>query len=292
MTIADQRILRGVGATLSWQNLDADGQPAAPPAAVTIGVVASDGTIVVPAGTATAGSSSDPRTYTLAASANQQLDFLTATWTVAGGSAFTTHIEVVGGYYFTVGEARASDPTLADEARYPTADILAARADVEDQFETICGLSFVPRFRIDDVNGQNSRAITLERGRVRSFRRLGYEYGTSTTYLNSSGLADLRANGNGVVFSRFAIFPYGLRNVHVSYEHGLDRPPPEVKTAALIRLRHCLNYVKTGIPDRATTFQPETGFGTFNIATAGVATTGIPEVDAVLARYKVRAGFA
>jgi hypothetical protein len=85
-------------------------------------------------------------------------------------------------------------------------------------------------------------------------------------------------------------FTAGVNNIRVAYEHGFERCPPEIKRAALTRLRHRLNFNKTGIPDRATSFAIAEG-GTFSLSSAGPLATGIPEVDAVLQRpaYNFRA---
>ena len=97
---ADQQILRGSAATLSWQNLDGNGEPAAPAGTVTVGILRDDGTELVAAGTATAGTGSDPRTYALAATANTLLDRLVVTWTDGGdASVHVTYVEVVAPFH-------------------------------------------------------------------------------------------------------------------------------------------------------------------------------------------------
>jgi len=85
-----QRILRATAASLSWQPLDGDGEPA-DPGTVTVGVVSSDGATVVAAGTATSGSASDPRTAALTVAptltAQTLIPGLTTTITVPASSA-------------------------------------------------------------------------------------------------------------------------------------------------------------------------------------------------------------
>ncbi|MFE4355109.1 hypothetical protein [Kitasatospora sp. NPDC056800] len=72
----------------------------------------------------------------------------------------------------------------------------------------------------------------------------------------------------------------------VTIEYGLYPPPPDVRRAALLRIRDVLLSDNSAIPDRAVSFQVSE-MGTYQLATAGRAgyETGVPEVDATLARY-------
>jgi hypothetical protein len=81
------------------------------------------------------------------------------------------------------------------------------------------------------------------------------------------------------------------------YVYGLSVVPADLKRAALARIRYRLNLERSGIPDRALTMTVADG-GTFEMAPparqqanqAGhMSGTGMPEVDAVLARYSMRA---
>ena len=289
LPVADQRILRGVSATLSWQNVGGDGEVAAPSGAVTVGVTRDDGTVLVAPGAATTGTGSGPRTYALAASDNTLLDLLTATWTDAGdGSTHTTYVEVVGGYYFSIAEARASDATLADAAKYPDATIVEVRREVEEEFERICDVAFVPRYGSQIVSGTNQSSFLLDQNAVRSVRSV-WSYSDTTNYTawTATEIASLHTE-DGRVTSRTGVpFTYGAVNLRIAYEHGLSRPPAEVKRAALQRLRDRLNQAKTGIPDRATSFAVAEG-GTYRLDQAGPYKTGMPNVDATLARWSHR----
>src|SRR4051795_11434124 len=81
------------------------------PGTVTIAIARADGTTAVVAGTATAGSGAAARTYPL--TATTLLDWLYVTWTSSVyGSRRPDRIEVVGGFLFTLGDARAVLPTL------------------------------------------------------------------------------------------------------------------------------------------------------------------------------------
>lgn len=287
--VADQQILRGVAATLSWQNVDSDGTAAAPAGAVTVTVTRADGTVIA-TDAATTGSSTAPRTYTLTATDNTLLDFLTAVWTDAGdGSTHTTYIEVVGGFYFSIAEARASDTTLADTTKYPDPLIIATRREVEEEFERICDRAFVPRYRRQTFTGTGSTSLLLDRPNTTAIRSV-WNYSDLSTYTawTADELASLVLEEWGVISSRTGVsFAWGNRNLVVAYEHGLPRPPAEVKRAALQRIRYRLNMARTGIPDRATSFSVTEG-GTYSLDTAAADKTGMPEVDAVLGRWSSR----
>lgn len=87
---------------------------------------------------------------------------------------------------------------------------------------------------------------------------------------------------------------WGAHAYRIGVEHGHDSPPADLQAAAITRLRHRLNMVRSGIPDRATSMSTEAG-QTFALATPGLRgfVTGIPDVDVVLERYRfVRAGVA
>lgn len=279
-----QQILVGSSASLSFQPAGSDGEPAAPAGTVTVGVTKADGTVVVAAGTATAGTGSSPRTYALAAQTT--LESLTVTWTDAGDSSTHTQtVEVVGGYWFSRADAIAHDSNLADGAKYPPERIAAVRAEVEAEFEDVTNMAWVPRYRRMQLIGNGSRDLVLPDvhiRRVRSVRR--YDAGLLTyTEFTSDDLTAIVAKSWGVLHreSEWA------RNVVyvVEYEHGADRPPADLRDAAITRLRHRLNAHRSGIPDRATSMSTESG-QTYSIATPGTRgfITGIPDVDMVLTR--------
>lgn len=274
--VADQRILRGVAATLSWQPVDSDGEAAAPSGTVTVQVTSAGGTEVKPEGTATAGSGSDPRTVSLTPAETAELDRLTVVWTDDGDdSAATTVVEIVGGFYFTLAEARASDPALANDTKFSTPALLAARAAVEEEFESICGVAFVPRFEREIVDA--GFTLNLRWPQVRSVR--GVADWDGTAFVSWTDLEYLRSGVDSIIGGPFV---HGVR-YQVDYEHGYDRPPAEIKAAALVRLRDRASVPLRGIPDRATSFSVAEG-GTYRLDQASLSRTGIPDVDAALAR--------
>jgi hypothetical protein len=276
-----QRILRGSAAILRSTKHDGDGEPVAPTVGntVTVQVTRSDGTDVLPAGTVATVAGAEV-TVALTAAHTADLDQLTATWTERDGvgtvvATWQSAAEIVGGFFFSIAEARASDKTLEDATKYPDADILATRAEVEEEFEAICGRAFVPRFGTFTGTGG---AQVLPDPHLRKLRSVTVD-GTAYT---ASELEDVKTDEAGIIATSAR---RGARVV-VSYEHGLDSPPADLKRAALTRLRSRLNMSKSAVPDRATSFSTETG--TFRLSMPGANRTGIPDVDAVLDRYALR----
>lgn len=290
----DQRILRGVDAALTWQPVDSDGSPAGAAGTVTVDVTRSDGTSIATAA-ATSGTDPGPRSYALAAANNSLLDYLTVTWKVAGTAVATTYVEVVGGYYASIADIRAADPTLSD-TKYPDELVLRARWETEVEFESACSVAFVPRFARGRYSGKGRSSLPLNRAMLRSVRSIRY-YSDATAYTAElpANVAAIAADAGGI--ARFtngvSSFTAGTSNVVIDTEHGFDRPPADIRQAFFARVRSRLNMAKSGIPDRATTYAPAEG-GTFGLATPSASwwETGLPEVDSVLRRYQLLIGIA
>jgi hypothetical protein len=270
-----QRILRGTAATLRSTKLNSEGEAVAPSGAVTVEVTRWDGSVVIEAGTAT-GVDGNDRTIALTPAQTAELDHLAATWTDTDGSTWTTTAEIVGGFYFSIAEARASDKTLEDPVKYPAADILTTRTEVEEEFEEICGRAFVPRFGTFTGTGG---AQVLPDPHLRKLRSVSVD-GTAYT---AAELEDVKTDEAGII----ATTARRGAKVVVSYEHGLDSPPADLKRAALTRLRSRLNMDKSAVFDRTISFSAAEG-GTYRLATPSARHTGIPDVDAVLDRYALR----
>lgn len=282
--VADQRVLRGVGATISAQARTQDGELTAFSSAPTVTVVRADGTSVA-SGTATG---TNPATFALTGAQIPNLDVLYATW-VAGTTTIRTIVEVVGGFYFTVAEARAFGEPLSNATKYPDAKIQDYRTAVESELEKITRRAFVPKYRYVTLTGRSQDRLLLPDDYVRSVRSVG-EWDTGRTTLTPYGLTDLAAisveDFGAISRTNGGVFALGSANVVVGYEYGLDAPPRDLKEAAMLRLRTLLTNPRSGISDRALSFT-DSGGTTTRLATAGVGNfeTGIPDVDAVYARY-------
>jgi hypothetical protein len=257
--------------------------------AVTVTVTDATGTIVA------TGAASTPSTgvYTFSMSPLTALGPLSVSW-VSGTLSQTTSAEVVGSTLFALPDARASDPAFGNTAKFPTAALAAAREAVTDEFSRICGRSFIPR--------GNTYTTTLDN--------------TGSVLLPDSDLTKVvSATVDGVTQTGLTIDPIGLvyglptkqrltlqqvwdgsigsgapgpGTVVITYEYGFTEVPNDLYRAAIQRARFILASIASGIPDRATSFVATEG-GSFTLATpgSGVWQTGIPDVDAVLARYTI-----
>jgi hypothetical protein len=202
----------------------------------------------------------------------------TVSWVAGTTATDVTRFEVVGGFLFTIPEARGSDVDLADKDRFPTAEVRHYREVVEDEFEVITGRSFVPRVTRVEVEADGTRSLYL-----------GYlDVATVTAIDGPSGAVDV--SGWGVDALGFLRAPYELPDgdrYTVTFTYGFVQVPEDVRRAGLLRLRSFLTAERSGIPDRATSFVAAEG-GNFTLATAGRngSETGLPEVDATLKRYR------
>jgi len=290
--VGAQRVLVNTTATLYSYKQDQYGETAAP-GTTTVTVTRADGTVVATdAATSVAASPSYQVTYTLAAANNTQLDWLEAVWTDTGdNTSWTTLHEIVGGFYASVAEIRARDANLADAGKYPATQIRAVMEEIETAFELECGRAFVPRYARVRMSGTSRDRLLLPDVDIRSIRS-GRDYSDYQTYeaFTATDLANLDWYPSGALVRIDGSYWYsGSGNYIVEYEYGMDRPPADVKAAAIRWLRATLNANKTGIPDRATTFSVEAG-GSYSLLTPGRngAVTGIPDVDLVIERYRVK----
>lgn len=268
MSTASQRIVASTTATIQWQAVDQDGEPS-DPGVVTVTVDRSDGTNVVPAGAATTGTGTDVRQRALTLADTSTLDLLTATWRNAGGDVLgvTTH-EIVGGVYASLAEIRSGEPTLSDTVRTSDALLKQCRAEVEAMFEQVCRQAFVPRFSVLAI--PNDRRLAVANLRVVRWVHSIASDGSAT-----------------VVDATLArVGPWGTYGDHVvvGVEHGLDRPPEDIKRAAIAAIRRRAN--RSAVDQRAMSFTTPTGeVQRFPTPGLGPWVTGLPDVDEVLQRY-------
>lgn len=248
--VAEQRILRGAAATLSVQFRDQNGEAAAPGGTVTVDVTKADGTSLVSGGS-TSGSSTAPRTYSLSAVAT--LEMLSAAWKDGGTERATTRVEVVGGFYFSVAEVEAFDTSLGDITDGGTVEARARRVrdETERECERITGAAWVPRYTRVRLDGSGTRTLVLPDGmwnpRVVRSARL-YTDATSYTALTVSEVDAIEPATRGVLTRLDGqIWPEGLGNVIVELEHGFDRPPEDLRHAAMMRFRSRWNLEKNSV---------------------------------------------
>lgn len=272
-----EHILKNTSTTLeiTFSAGDADG-------AVTVTITRADGTALVTGAATTNEVAAGRYTYVLAP--QTELDSLTVVWSGTWGSpqSITTFAEIVGGQLFSLAELRAfGDKQLASTTTYPDADLRAARARITDLFEDVCQVSFIPRYRRDVLDGKwNGTALWLTRKRVARLISVTID----GVALSAPDLALVKVYPTGRMERQagwLTAAPY-WQDVVVAYEHGWLSPPADISRAAMTLAR--IELASTDVTDRALSIQNE--FGNIRLATPGRNfPTGVPSVDATLARY-------
>lgn len=261
---------------------------------VTVTVVDANG-LTVASGDATAGEPG-AGTYTFVLAPQPQLQVLTVTWTATISGFIVLEqdlVEIVGGFLFTLAEARESDAQLADRTKYPTSALIAARLETEIECEDICGRAFTPHYHRFTTDGTGTDELLLEKTDIRTpirAVRVAPRVDEPFVALTEAQLATLVVTPDNMLRrTDYVWWTEGQSNVIAEYDYGLDGPPKPLKEAALVRFRSLITKHRSGIPDRAQSFTAVDG-GTYRLSMPGRFATGIPDVDAVYARYAVGAG--
>lgn len=291
------RILRTAPATLTHTFYVGE-TPTDATGAVAVAVTDAGGTAVASGNAVHAGAGTGR--YTFALPGQAQLSQLNVAWTatIAGSTvAETDQVEVVGGFLFTLVEGRGSDKTLSDQVKYPTDDLIEARQEVEEELERITQRAFVPRYRRLVLAGSGTRDLVVPDGGddyvagilLRGVRlpirsaSVASAPGQAAVPFTSGQLQALSVAGGALRRGDGGVWTAG-GVVVLEYEYGCDAPPADLKKAALLRFRSRLNLNKSGVPERAISFTVAEG-GTYRLSTPSAERTGLPEVDAVYARY-------
>ena len=249
----------------------------ADPGVVTVGVTREDGTVLVAAGTATAGSGTAPRTFNLTAAQNVSLDFLRLDWVSATLGTITTYVEIVGGFLTTIPALRALKP-LDNPAVYLTADLIDARTAAETALEDACGVAFVPRYFRERLDGSGGQDVLLDHVRPLTV--------TAATVDGSVvDASELELYRDGRVY-RPGGWSRGRRNVELKGTAGYAFPPPRVGLAVQKLVKQIL--IQNPISDRAVSFQTDDGVVQYflNEGVRGLCFS-IPEAQVCVNEYAV-----
>jgi hypothetical protein len=260
------QVLRNTIATIT-QTFYVDGVPTDPlPPTATLSVVAADGTIIVAPGTEVTRIAAGTFSYTLAADTTAELDLLTAQWTSALGTLSAT-IEVVGGFVFSIAQARAAG---LDEATYTTDQVKQIRTYAETELEGALGYALVPRFAVHTFRAGSHR---------RSLASLG-------PYLRSLRFMTVDDAPISLIGGLDALTWPSYGAVRVGYEHGLDEVPPGAAIAALdLALAIVGESTSSEIPgvaagaERLITDDGTLVFGGAAVPTGGVSVFSVPSVN-------------
>lgn len=272
MTI--DQILRNI-ATRPTVVFMADGVPIDPsPATATVTITKADGTAIA---TSAATARTGVGTFEYALAPQALLNFLTLDWTAMFDSitqTIRTQAEVVGGFLFSIADARAAK--LSDTAKYPTKTIVDVREEVSAFFADYCLVSFAPRFARVTVDGSGLTDMYVPNRYLSRILSVTVAGTAATT-------ADVVPYNDGLLY-RPSGWPAGRKNVVVEYEHGYDKTPGRVSRAALQYAQTLL--VGTDIKERATMHTDETGSYRLSIPDAMRRhPTGVPLIDAILNEF-------
>lgn len=250
-------------------------------ASVTVTVAREDGTALTggTASTATTG------VYTFdltAATHTDEIDDLTVTWSCDIASAAiveTDIVRVVGGRFFGIATLRAQRG-MADTAKYTNAELKDVRDVVEDFIEEFTEQAWVTSYARYTTDGDGSDCLFLPDTDTTTLTSVSVG-GTAQTISAWTLSASGRIATGGTTFTTD---PAG-QNVVVKYEYGAPVLPGDLRRASITLARHILLSTESTIPDRARIMQTE--WGMFHLDTANEDhPTGLPEVDAVLVRYR------
>lgn len=275
------RLQRSQPGTLT-ANWERDGAPVDPGVGVTVTITRDDGTVLINAQNAAAGDSTDERTFVLTPAQTATLDRLTAVWTATDGSTLTTYAEIAGGFLFTVARARQRSP-LNDASAYTTENILFYRALAEIALEDVCGVAFVPRYSREIATVTGPGMLSLPRRRITSVKRI--TTASDSGQIPLASLAGLRIEHGSSIFmpALWSAWSWWAQPIEVSYEHGMQEPPPRVGRACLELARRWL--VESPWDERMTGYRDRTG-GELQILTASHSDPfDLPEVVAIAEQY-------
>lgn len=279
-----ERILRNTPSTLSV-TFYGDSAPTDADSAVTVTITKPDGAALT-TNAATTHGTTGKYSYVLAPQSTLRRLKLDWSGTFGGQAAtLTTYCEIVGGYYFTLYEARNFDPLIRDNViKYPDSQLEDARLFVESEFERICQRAFVPRGAYEQTAMQtDSYSLLVENPeilRIVSLKVGGVDW-SSYTYRTDGSRSLWIVDGQFFPYSAF-----GAINIQIEYEYGQPVVPPDIKRAALKRMRSVV-IGQTGRIDERATFMTLPEMGSFTLATPGIrgSFTGLPEVDKTLSDW-------
>lgn len=277
------RVLKGRPIKVSHEFLDDDEETPLDLSSVSVTLTDATGTDV-----ATETATSDGQGNWTATFAAQPLGPYVATW--QGDATYTdeTPVEVVGGFLFSVKQARGDNSALKDAEMFTASEILAKREEVETEFERITHRSFTTRVRYRDFVADGSGVEWMLNPDSQAIESVTVN-GTALDDLTGWSVSTLGAVTYPVAsgcLTTGGVYDGDAISVRIRY--GFATPPPDVSRVGAIRVADLINQEDSGLPGRATTWQPEEG-GTFRLATPGLGKwqTGIPEVDSTLMGYRL-----
>ena len=277
--LANRRVRKGGTDTITAA-FYGGGETAATRGSVTV-TVTSDTGATLATGSASEDGSTHVYSYSLTTAATAAIDLLTVTWASAS-ETITTHVEVVGGFYFDLADLRAMNDISGQTTKYPTDSLRRARDWIEDIIDGTVNAPFVRRYFRDQFNWTPNLVLRQPYGRAL------LSMSVNGTAVSGGDLAALTIDSSGrIVTAATGVQSYRTGLVDIRYEAAvMDSCPADLREVALQAARWHLIATdgQSGIPSRATSITNE--FGNVNLTTASKdRPTGIPDVDAVILNY-------
>ena len=217
-----------------------------------------------------------------------KLDEYTLTWSATNVGTGTTYywrtrVRYCGGYHFTVAGFRS---VHAELLTYTDEQVQAARAIAEQQLEYVCRLAFVPRGEREAIRVPSDHTLSAALHLRWAEPVQIYSLSVDGTAWTADQIAALYLHPGGMLIRTDGTYWPAGSTIEVHYQHGLESIPADLKRASIELAADILRT--SDLPTRATSIA--TDVGTFRISLPGRdgTTTGIPEVDAAIARYTRR----
>lgn len=184
--------------------------------------------------------------------------------------------------WITAADLRVFDDALADVDVYGEDQLEAVITDVEAELERILGTAY------------NSRTATSEwhLGDGSEWLRLDNRWPTSITSVTIDGTAVSAGAIADMVIDRVAgriRYSAGWTDeapIVITYTYGKTAPTDDLKRAAKLLCRARLGQTRSPVMDRAERYVQDGG-GTLVLSMPSATRTGVPDVDAILARYLI-----
>jgi hypothetical protein len=246
------RILQGIAQSV-FLTVSVDGSATDPtPDSATVRAVRADGTELQPT-TQAADAGVGKFAYTFTPAQTALLDTVTLYWTIPMGGVeqvFTSTVEIVGGFLFSIGEARARG--LTDVTAYPAEMIVRKRTLIEQRLEKACGVAFVPRYALQTWHGAGDYVLSPQWPMpymIRSVTR-------GTTPVTPVSAAVWIQGGN---FQLSSGWSYRAESVTIGYEHGHLALPEPARDAALDEAVLSLSQASSGQDPRIASYSTDDG---------------------------------
>jgi hypothetical protein len=268
------RVVTGTSPTITVTFSD-DGETPVATTGVTVEVSRDDGTTIDSLPAPAADQDGHVWTVQLPAAAVSAPDTLAVRWTDDAGRITLDRIDVVGRRYVTVAQLRARPDMTAD--RFDLQQLLNDLERVEDLVEDHCKVAFVPRAGVQRAPASHRGEFVLDQLRVTGIR-----------WARADGVAldladvDLDPRTGTITLDSVARGEV----VAVGYTHGSDAPPADLAEAVVDAVRAKLLADRSGMASRELSIRTEMGDRVFLAQPGTDRPTGIPEVDAVLNRYR------